>query len=106
MLLRSQAQAALLSKSTGCKGTYSLMRLPTHNRDTQLVPDAMHTITDVVEKLLYLIIGKLEFIVVHTQHASLNNYREDKRQNEWQSDKSRDSTGEVWTAAYLRFNIS
>ena len=57
VLLRSQAQAALLSKSTGCKGTYSLMRLPTHNRDTQLVPDAMHTITDVVEKLLYLIIG-------------------------------------------------
>lgn len=49
----------MVSKATGCKNSYSLMRLSTHDRTSQTSPDAMHTVTDVTEKLVYLIIGKL-----------------------------------------------
>ena len=34
------------------------MRLPYHNRVEQTTPDAMHTVKDCIEKLLYLLIGK------------------------------------------------
>ena len=34
------------------------MRLPYHNRVEQTTPDAMHTVKDCTEKLLYLLIGK------------------------------------------------
>lgn len=54
-----RTQARLLAKSTGCKGSYSLMRLPQHDRINQTVPDAMHTVKDCVEKLVCLIIGNL-----------------------------------------------
>ena len=54
----NRAQATLIAKSTGCKATYSLMRLPGHDRVNQTVPDAMHTIKDSIEKLVYLIIGR------------------------------------------------
>jgi hypothetical protein len=48
----------MVSQATGCKSSYSLMRLDTHDRTSQTAPDAMHTVTDVTEKLVYLIIGK------------------------------------------------
>jgi len=53
-----RAQAKAIAKSTGCKGSYSLMNLPGHDRVSQTVPDAMHTVKDCIEKLVYLIIGK------------------------------------------------
>ena len=37
---------------------YPLMKLPSHNRITQSIPDAMHTVKDVVERVFHLIIGK------------------------------------------------
>ena len=52
-----RTQAKLLAKSTGCKGFYSLMRLPQHDRVNQTVPDAMHTIKDCIEKLVCLVTG-------------------------------------------------
>jgi len=52
-----RTQAKVLAKSTGCKGSYSLMNLPGHDRVSQTVPDAMHTVKDCVEKLVYLVIG-------------------------------------------------
>lgn len=52
-----RSQANLIAKATGCKGTYALMRLPDHNRTLQTVPDAMHTVKDDVEKLVYLVTG-------------------------------------------------
>ena len=57
VILYNRAQAKDIAKSTGCKGSYALMRLPYHNRVDQTVPDAMHTVKDCIEKLLYLIIG-------------------------------------------------
>lgn len=49
--------AQLIAKFTGCKASYALMDLPHHDRINQTVPDAMHTIKDCVEKLVYLITG-------------------------------------------------
>lgn len=53
-----RAQAGLIAKSTGCKGKYSLTRLPYHDRLNQTVPDAVHTIKDVVEVIFNLITGR------------------------------------------------
>ena len=55
---RAQSHAKAVAKSTGCKGRYSLMRLLYHNHVEQTTPDAMHTVKDCIEKLLYLLIGK------------------------------------------------
>ena len=52
-----RSQANLIAKSTGCKGTYALMNLPEHNRILQTVPDAMHTVKDLIEKIVYLVTG-------------------------------------------------
>ena len=59
---RVQSRAKAIAKSTGCKGKYALMRLPYHNRVKQTVPDAMHTVKDCIEKLVYLLIGKYIYI--------------------------------------------
>ena len=56
MNLRTKAK--FIAKSTGCKGSYALMRLPYHNRGDQIAPDAMHTVKDSIEKIVALITGK------------------------------------------------
>ena len=53
-----RTKAKFIAKSTGCKGSYALMRLPYHSRGDQVAPDAMHTIKDVIEKIVFLITGK------------------------------------------------
>ncbi len=50
--------AASVAKSTGCKGSYCLMKLPNHNRILQNFPDAMHTVKDSIERIFFLLIGK------------------------------------------------
>lgn len=47
-----------MTKSTGCKGSYSLMKLMSHDPIKQTVPDAMHTIKDAVVNVFELLIGK------------------------------------------------
>lgn len=56
IIYRSQATA--IAKSTGCRGSYPLMKLECHNPLQQTVPDSMHTIKDAVEHYFYLIVGK------------------------------------------------
>ena len=51
--------ATAIAKSTGCKSSYSLMRLPGHNRTIQCFPDAMHTVKDCIERNFFLLIGKV-----------------------------------------------
>ena len=51
--------AEALSKFTGCKQSYGLMDFPNHNRVLQVFPDAMHTIKDCIERIFYLIVGKV-----------------------------------------------
>lgn len=53
---RSHADA--IAKATGCKSSYSLMRLPHHDSVNQTVPDAMHTVKDVLERLFGLLVGR------------------------------------------------
>ena len=63
------SQAKLLAKSMGCKAFYSLMRLPQHDHVNQTVPDAIHTIKDCIEKIMYLVTGN----IMHTFKA-VNRY--------------------------------
>lgn len=44
--------------SSGCKGSYLLMKFPQHDPVNQTVPDAMHTIKDAIVNLYDLIVGK------------------------------------------------
>ena len=53
-----RSHAKLIAKATGCKASYALMKLPHHDRVSQTVPDAMHTVKDCIEKIVYLITGK------------------------------------------------
>ena len=53
-----RCHAATVTKGTGCKESYSLMKLPNHDHVEQTVPDAMHTIKDVVEKLFNVVTGR------------------------------------------------
>lgn len=62
----------MVSRATGCKNSYSLMRLATHDRTSQTAPDAMHTVTDVTEKLVYLITGNESMLL--TLDSKRHNY--------------------------------
>lgn len=53
-----RCHAATVTKGTGCKESYSLMKLPNHDHVEQTVSDAMHTIKDVVEKLFNVVTGR------------------------------------------------
>ncbi len=48
----------MITKSTGCKGTYSCTKLPTHNPVAQTTPDAMHTVKDAIVNVFDLITGR------------------------------------------------
>ena len=53
-----RTHADVIAKATGCKASYSLMKLPHHDPLTQTVPDAMHTVKEVLEHLFRIIVGK------------------------------------------------
>jgi len=61
-LYKATKNANDLTKATGCKGACSLMDLPSHDSIQQTVPDAMHTIKDVIVNLYDLITGKVDII--------------------------------------------
>ena len=52
-----QPQKPFVAKSLGCKVSYSLMRLPGHDPTTQVFPDPMHTVTNVVTTLVSTLVG-------------------------------------------------
>ena len=52
--LSSRTKASDITKSTGCKGKYSLMKLPHHNPIELCHPDPMHTVKDVIEHVFNL----------------------------------------------------
>lgn len=58
VLYSSNKNAKHVTMATRCKGMYSLMKLPTHNAILQTVPDAMHTIKDVIVNIHDLVTGK------------------------------------------------
>ena len=68
------AKAAAIAKNTGCKYRYSLMKLPHHNRITQTVPDCMHTVKDVIEKVFHLLTGKEDTVKVRKAEIACNRF--------------------------------
>ena len=64
-----RTKAKFIAKSTGCKGSYALMRLPYHNCGDQIAPDAMHTIKDSIEKIMSLITGSYMFNYIYVAHT-------------------------------------
>ena len=56
---KTQAQRAFVAKSYGCKGSYAFMKLPNHDRTTNVHPDAMHTVTNVITTLVALLSGHI-----------------------------------------------
>ena len=69
-----RTKAKFIAKSTGCKGSYALMRLPYHNRGDQIAPDAMHTIKDSIEKIMSLITGSYMFNYIIIRSSHIGNY--------------------------------
>ena len=69
-----RTQARSIAQATGCKGYYALMELKYHNPLFQTVPDAMHTVKDVIEHLFYLIIGKEDSIKVRRAEEELQRF--------------------------------
>ncbi|XP_021376310.1 uncharacterized protein LOC110465059 [Mizuhopecten yessoensis] len=55
---QNKTQAKAVSKATGCKGKYPLQKLTDHNRPEECVPDACHTIKDVIQNIIHRISRK------------------------------------------------
>lgn len=58
ILYRSNSKAQVVTMSSGCKGSYSLMKFVQHDPVHQTIPDAMHTIKDAIVNLYDLITGR------------------------------------------------
>lgn len=54
---KNKTSAAFVASATGCKSTYVLSNLPGHNRLCESQPDACHTIKDVVQNVMNLVVG-------------------------------------------------
>ena len=74
ILYQYRSQAKSLSRGTGCKGFYSLMKLPSHNPVRQTTPDSMHTIKDAIEHIFKLIIGKEDSVKVRKAEIQLGRF--------------------------------
>ena len=67
----NKTQAQYVATATGCKGLYAFTRMPGHNRMKQSVPDAMHTLKDVVKNVMDVCtgrVGNLDKIITSEQH--------------------------------------
>ena len=56
--MKTKVDAGVVASATGCKGNYSLQKLPDHNRLDETLPDACHTVKDVVQNVMYLITNR------------------------------------------------
>ena len=70
----SKTSADAVAKSTGCKESYCFMMLPNHNRIKQVFPDTMHTLKDCIEKIFFLLIGKVNLKQIIDSEASLGRF--------------------------------
>lgn len=78
--------AMAISKATGFKQSHSFMKLPNHNYLTQTYPDAMHTVKDCIERIFFLLIGKVNLDSIKNCETSLGrfylNYSNRKRKRQ------------------------
>ena len=64
----------MVAKTTGCKGSYALMKLPHHNRLIQVFPDAMHTIKDAMVHVFNIMTGTEDSDKVRHAEAAVNRF--------------------------------
>ena len=69
-------QKSKLQKETGLKGMHPLHRLPYFDRVTQMQPDGMHTIADVISNILDLITGKSDGPKVRQCEKDYNRFKD------------------------------
>lgn len=73
--LRKKAKAAMaISKATGFKNSYCFMKLPYHNYLTQVHLDAMHTVKDCIECILFLLTGKANLENIKSCETSMGRF--------------------------------
>ena len=78
MVYLCRAQAKAIARETGCKGTYPLMKMPFHDRVSQTVPDAMHTIKVVVTHVFNVIIGKEDSVSARKAELAIGRFQIDE----------------------------
>lgn len=72
---RKKANAAMaMSKATGFKHSYCFMKLPNHNYLTQVHPDAMHTVKDCIERVFFLLTGKVNLDDIKSCETSMGTF--------------------------------
>ena len=67
---KTKAEQERLLQETGCKGTYSLQRLPNHDRYLNTPVEPMHTIKNISERLVTLLAGKSDSAKVRAEEQS------------------------------------
>lgn len=70
----SKAMKADILKATGCRGEYSFMLLPDHNRPEEEFPDPMHTLKNCVENIHDLVTGRTESAKVRKAEIELGRF--------------------------------
>lgn len=71
----SKSERIELTQSTGCKGTYSLSRLPNHDRLMCTPVEPMHVLKNVSEHLVSLLTGRTDTIKVRMEEKLRNRFR-------------------------------
>ena len=74
LFLSCRSHATCIGRATGCKGSYCFTKMPFHNRNIQVYPDAMHTIKDAIEHIFNLITGKEDSAKVRKVETDLNRF--------------------------------
>ena len=67
---KTKAEQERLLQETGCKGTYSLQRLPNYDRYLNTPVEPMHTIKNISERLVTLLAGKSDSAKVRAEEQS------------------------------------
>ena len=70
----SKSERIELTQSTGCKGTYSLSRLPNHDTLMCTPVEPMHVFKNVSEHLVSLLTGRTDTIKVRMEEKLRNRF--------------------------------
>lgn len=54
---KNKTQAQLVASATGCKQSYSVCKLPGHDRVNESLPDCCHTVKDVIQNIMKVVTG-------------------------------------------------
>lgn len=72
----TNVEKKLIAKKTGCKGPYSLRRLPYHDRYLNTPVEPMHLLKNVAEHIVKLISGLADSVKVRKEEKDQNRFRD------------------------------